>query len=68
MQKRMHQSALPPVLRKMWGPSKHFWVLQALERKCFVKVKKMMGKKTIYNRMFLKHFMHTVYQTFNDKC
>ena len=42
-------------------PSKHFLVLQTFDRKRFVKVKKIMGKKTIYNRMFLKRFMHTVY-------
>ena len=28
----------------------------------------MMGTKTIYNRMFLKHFMYTIYLMFNDKC
>ena len=28
----------------------------------------MMGMKTIYNRMFLKHFMYTFYEMFNDKC
>ena len=26
----------------------------------------MMGKNTIYNRMFLKCFMYSVYETFND--
>ena len=25
----------------------------------------MMGMKTIYNRMFLKRFMYSVYKTFN---
>ena len=28
----------------------------------------MMGTKIIYDRMFSKHFIYTIYETFNDKC
>ena len=42
-------------------PSKHFWVLQTFDWKCLAKVKEMMDMKTIYNKMFLKRFMYTVY-------
>ena len=42
-------------------PSKHFGVLQTFVRKRLAKVKKMMGTKTICNRIFLKHFKYTVY-------
>ena len=41
-------------------PVNIFWVLQTFERKRLAKVK-IMGTKTIYNRMFLKRFMYTVY-------
>ena len=33
----------------------------------FGKGKKMVGMKAIYNRMFLKHFIYTIYKTFNGK-
>ena len=47
-------------IRALYLSSKHFWVLQTFERKRWQRLK-MMGAKTIYNKMFLKRFMYTVY-------